>query len=407
MAKESVTLLGEKQGNVLESKQEFSKNGEGFNSILSQARSFLIKSGRQLVNVGLVVSVVLALTIGVMAQSTTAEVNQTGNLSFTTVAVEEKTKTQEQYYADSRTIAVAASDFSAFALGEYVEVNTPKDLPESSLAVVDEAYLVKPNITITEIPERPREAAITYTVKDGDTIISIASKFGINTDTILWANTSLELTGDDSVIIKPGKRLRILPVNGVYHVVSDGETLAGIAAEYKASVGMIRNYNNLDDDKLEAGKKLIIPDGKKEKLKPIEEEDEDDSDTQIAATSYSSGSSWRHNGSGNSTYYSPGNRFPYGYCTWYAASRAHVTWPGNAWAWYGNAAAQGRAVGQTPVAGAIMVSWESSVGHVAVVDAVYGNGTFRVSEMNYAGFGVVSSRVISIGSFGSLIGFIY
>jgi len=53
-----------------------------------------------------------------------------------------------------------------------------------------------------------------------------------------------------------------------------------------------------------------------------------------------------------------------------------------------------------------MVTWESSVGHVAYVEAVHPNGSFTVSEMNYVGYGRVSSRTVTTGSV-SLIGFIY
>jgi surface antigen len=100
------------------------------------------------------------------------------------------------------------------------------------------------------------------------------------------------------------------------------------------------------------------------------------------------------------------SRFPWGWCTWYVATRRDVTWIGNAYQWFGNAQAQGYPVGSTPLAGAVMVTWESGLGHVAYVESVNADGSWLVSEMNFRGFGVTSQRTIKRGQV-PLIGFIY
>lgn len=98
--------------------------------------------------------------------------------------------------------------------------------------------------------------------------------------------------------------------------------------------------------------------------------------------------------------------FPYGYCTYYVSTRRNVTWSGNAIAWLGNARAQGVPTGNTPQVGAIMVTSEGGyTGHVAYVEAVDGNNV-TISEMNYKGWGVISSRTISASS-GVIRGYIY
>jgi len=53
-----------------------------------------------------------------------------------------------------------------------------------------------------------------------------------------------------------------------------------------------------------------------------------------------------------------------------------------------------------------MVTWESGWGHVAIVESVNADGSWTVSEMNFAGFGVISSRTIRPGRV-PLLGFIY
>ncbi len=103
---------------------------------------------------------------------------------------------------------------------------------------------------------------------------------------------------------------------------------------------------------------------------------------------------------------SGGNHFAYGYCTWYVASRRNVPWFGNAGTWLSGARGAGFATGSTPAVGAIMVTSEGSVGHAALVDSVNGDGTITVSEMNYSGFGRITSRTIS-ATYGAIKGFIY
>lgn len=98
--------------------------------------------------------------------------------------------------------------------------------------------------------------------------------------------------------------------------------------------------------------------------------------------------------------------FPYGYCTYYVSQRRPIYWSGNAISWLSGARAAGFATGDTPQAGAIMVTSEGGyTGHVAMVDAVNGDQV-TISEMNFKGFGVISSRTIS-ASYGRILGYIY
>jgi surface antigen len=100
------------------------------------------------------------------------------------------------------------------------------------------------------------------------------------------------------------------------------------------------------------------------------------------------------------------NHFSFGYCTWYVANRRYVPWFGNAIEWWPNARAYGYPEGQTPQVGAIMVTAESSLGHVAYVESVSGN-TFVVSEMNFTAWDVVDRRTITLGGGVPVLGFIY
>jgi surface antigen len=100
------------------------------------------------------------------------------------------------------------------------------------------------------------------------------------------------------------------------------------------------------------------------------------------------------------------NHFAYGYCTWWVANQRPIPWFGNAIEWWPNAAAYGYAEGPTPRVGAVMVTRESAVGHVAYVIAVNGS-SFTVSEMNYTSWDVVDQRTIQLGGSVPIVGFIY
>lgn len=121
-----------------------------------------------------------------------------------------------------------------------------------------------PTIVPTEEPrELARQGIITYTVQTGDTLYGIAEKFDISADTIMWASGRLE---DHPDLLKIGQVLAILPVDGVYHTVVEGDTLERIAQQYAVEVSAIIEceYNDLESPyRLVSGQKLIVPGGKK------------------------------------------------------------------------------------------------------------------------------------------------
>lgn len=96
-----------------------------------------------------------------------------------------------------------------------------------------------------------------YVVREGDTLSEVAEMYGVNANTILWAN---DLPRASS--IKPGQTLVILPIVGVQHTVAKGETLASIVKKYDADVEEVLAYNNLSSDTtLTIGEEIIIPGG--------------------------------------------------------------------------------------------------------------------------------------------------
>jgi LysM repeat protein len=102
-----------------------------------------------------------------------------------------------------------------------------------------------------------------YTVQPGDTLGAIARRFGTTTAVLAALNNIA-----NPEVIYVGQSL-ILPAGGeqpppgpIYHVVQPGETLSSIAARYGVSIAAIAEANNLTNVNLIwVGLRLVIPAG--------------------------------------------------------------------------------------------------------------------------------------------------
>lgn len=119
----------------------------------------------------------------------------------------------------------------------------------------------------TNRSEKPRDKVEDYKVKSGDTLESIAKKFGISVDSVKWANN---LKSDT---IKPDDTLKIPPVTGVVHKVVAGDNIYTIAKKYQTTAQEIVNFPfndfaDLDSFQLTPGQTLIVPNGVIEEEQP-------------------------------------------------------------------------------------------------------------------------------------------
>lgn len=115
-----------------------------------------------------------------------------------------------------------------------------------------------PDGTIADIDRTASSGRIsTYTVRDGDSLSGIADMFDVSMNTILWAN-NLANKG----AVRPGMTLVILPVSGTRHKVTSGDTIASLAKRYGSDADEIASFNGLSrSGDLAAGDTVIIPGG--------------------------------------------------------------------------------------------------------------------------------------------------
>lgn len=140
-------------------------------------------------------------------------------------------------------------------------------IQNNSIIGYSPSFLISPQIlgVVTEADlEVPKEIQ-EYIVGQGDNLWSIADKFNISLDTILWANDL-----NQNSVIKPGQKLIILPVSGVMHLVKSGDTLSEIAKTYKGDTEEVIAFNFLSDEgKIYIGDIIIIPGGEMPPQRPV------------------------------------------------------------------------------------------------------------------------------------------
>ncbi len=243
----------------------------------------------------------------------------------------------------------------------------------------DTSVAQKPQVVTTA--QKSYRDIIEYTVVENDNIPSLAQKFGITSESIRWSNS----LSSDSVNV--GTKLVIPPVSGIVYTVKSGDTPQSLATTYHTSADKIIQDNDAEKG-LTAGRRIIIRDGQI-----------------IVAARQTSRSTYVSAIPGSFVPQYSANGYPWGWCTWYAASRggAPSNWGNaNTWAYY--ARLSGWRVSSAPTAGAIFQTSGGWAGHVGMVDEVYDNGTMKVSDMNgYAGWGRVGSAIVSVNTYPNYI----
>ncbi len=182
------------------------------------------------------------------------------------------------------------------------------------------------------------------------------------------------------------------PPEPVKHVVAKDENLSKIAAQHQTTWNRIfdKNTQVADPDEVNQGLELIIPLADENlaarevpadpvpvvEAEPVRPVAAPTASPKAKVAPKQQTTVARGNVAGNT--YTPGQ------CTWYVKNRRGASLPnglGNADQWFARAQAMGMATGYTPQAGAAGV--RPSGQHAVYVEAVHGDGTITISEMNY------------------------
>lgn len=276
--------------------------------------------------------------------------------------------------ASNLIVKYAKADFSVtftdpaneIAIATHTDIYTPiirndgmvadKAYQNSSDAFIAVSNSIDTNITQREepLPDNSQNT-VSYIVRNGDNLTTLGWKFEVKLTTLMYLNDI-----DNANLVRPGQKLKIPPKG--YEV-----SATAIAKKQQEKLAL-------------SNRNTVIR---------------------------SSSSTRNTTGSNRTVNYAAGsskNGYPYGYCTYYVATKRYVptNW-GNAKNWLNSARRAGYSTGSQPAVGAIGVTPESWWGHVVFVESVNGN-MVTFSEMNAVGWGKVSRRTLPVSSFR---GFVY
>jgi LysM repeat protein/N-acetylmuramoyl-L-alanine amidase len=210
-------------------------------------------------------------SIAKMFNVSVSKLKDTNNLKDNMVYVNQKLKIPNYVPPkESNTTYVVQKGDNLYSIAEVFKttpeaIKTANNLKSSAL---DIGQILKiPNVEIIVEPEIKRPSYIpplspnTYTVQRGDSLYSIASKFGVTIEELRNLNnlTSDVLTiGQMLMIPVTGKKAPIAP-STVTYVVQRGDSLWTIAQEFGTTPDEIKRLNKLTSNILTIGQELIVP----------------------------------------------------------------------------------------------------------------------------------------------------
>ena len=253
--------------------------------------------------------------------------------------------------------------------------------------------LEKPSITNIAASR----GVIEVTVEEGMTLESIASRYGVTTDQIRWSN------GLKNTDVAVGTVLYVPSVPGIVYTVKNGDTADSIATKYGSTATEIIALNDLEVSGVTEGMRIVIKGGEL----PETERPEyvPPRPVQRNYYTYLGNTSERQNIEViYGRFYGAGG----GQCVhwaYYKRPDLHELYGwslGNANTWAVRATKS--RVDRTPSVGAIFQTSSGWYGHVGYVEAVNGDGSVTVTEMNY---GYVPYRVIRATIPASAVGNFY
>lgn len=143
---------------------------------------------------------------------------------------------------------------AASAQGMF-ELDVPPEVVEEDLMIALDSEAVWSTPIMSGGAVSTRSKPMEYHIAQGDTISTIAERFGVSAGTILWEN---KIGPYD--VLKIGQSLTILPVSGVSYTIRKGDTLAKIARLYQSTAESVQEFNQ--GSNFAPGTRIIIPGGR-------------------------------------------------------------------------------------------------------------------------------------------------
>jgi murein DD-endopeptidase MepM/ murein hydrolase activator NlpD len=158
-------------------------------------------------------------------------------------------------------IAIVLAHGDLERIGQLAFGHVADTAPTVALLAEPERAMVIPRRSIVTAvsPDRPQLSA--HVVTPGETLLSIASQFGVAPQTIAFNNGI-----SDSATLRVGQSLLIPPFDAAIHVMAPGESVATVAARFAMDVEVVRDLNRIGSDDAALGDPGVllipVPDGR-------------------------------------------------------------------------------------------------------------------------------------------------
>lgn len=172
------------------------------------------------------------------------------DLATTNLSIGQQLLIPVQKTNETQTYIVKSGDTLYSIASKYgISVNTLKNYNNLTTNVLS----IGQKLNIPVISEQPSSNYLDYVVKKGDSLYSIASKYNTSVSDIMKINNL------NTSLLNIGMVLKI-PVQSseITYIVQSGDNLYSIAKKYNTTIDSIKNKNNLTSNNLSIGQILII-----------------------------------------------------------------------------------------------------------------------------------------------------
>jgi murein DD-endopeptidase MepM/ murein hydrolase activator NlpD len=149
------------------------------------------------------------------------------------------------------------SNFSTVSMSYATDYIDTYSLPGDVLIADNDGYLLKINPQTGNASRIGMTDYAIHTVGDGDVLSTVADRYGLNVETIMWENN----IGNANMIVS-GQKIVIPPVDGISYTAKEGDNFEKLASKYEVDVDSIIAQNNLTGDTLAIGQHLFLPGAK-------------------------------------------------------------------------------------------------------------------------------------------------